>query len=202
MTEKRRGKRGREAARPALKALFDRANAENAAGKPSDAEATCREILAIDDKHFGAWHLLAILALRTGDAQAALAHIERAVALAPNRADSSRRARTAGLDFVTVRSRLAVAARPRRQSLVPERTFIPAKETRRLGRRACRGKDGAGRTNRCCSTRSPARAVRRAARSRQESYHAAVALIDEGRDAEAEVFWRDPARNPNKVRVI
>ena len=71
----------------ALKALFDRANTEHAAGRRAEAEATCREILALDDQYFGAWHLLGILALHDGDPQAALTHIERAVELAPSRAD-------------------------------------------------------------------------------------------------------------------
>src|ERR1700692_966438 len=71
----------------ALKRLFERANGEQGEGRLADAEATCREILAIDDAHAGAWHLLAILALRSGDADMAAKHIERAVALAPTRAD-------------------------------------------------------------------------------------------------------------------
>ena len=71
----------------ALKRLFERANAEQAEGRIADAEATCREILASDESHAGAWHLLAIIALRGGDAETALKHVERAVALAPTRAD-------------------------------------------------------------------------------------------------------------------
>ena len=67
--------------------LFARANAEQAEGRPTEAEATCRELLALDDHHVGAWHLLGVLALTSGDAQAAAAHVERAVALAPDRAD-------------------------------------------------------------------------------------------------------------------
>src|ERR1700761_9793613 len=71
----------------ALKRLFERANAEQGEGRIGDAEATCREILSRDETHSGAWHLLAIMALRGGDAEAASKHVERAVALAPNRAD-------------------------------------------------------------------------------------------------------------------
>src|SRR5580658_2898167 len=74
-------------AHAALKRLFERANAEQAEGRLAAAETTCREILASDEGHAGAWHLLAILALRSGDAEAAAKHIERAVALAPTRAD-------------------------------------------------------------------------------------------------------------------
>jgi predicted O-linked N-acetylglucosamine transferase (SPINDLY family)/ADP-heptose:LPS heptosyltransferase len=70
-----------------LKLLFERANAEQAAGRLADAEATCREILARDEAYFGAWHLLGIVAFRAGNPQAAAAHVERAVALAPARAD-------------------------------------------------------------------------------------------------------------------
>jgi tetratricopeptide (TPR) repeat protein len=67
--------------------LFERANAEQAAGSLKDAEATCRELLALDESHSGTWHLLGIVALRSGDPRSAVAHIERAVALAPARAD-------------------------------------------------------------------------------------------------------------------
>jgi tetratricopeptide (TPR) repeat protein len=71
----------------AVKHLFERAHAEQAAGRLAEAEATCRELLALDESHFGAWHLLGIVALRAGDPQAAVTHVERAVALAPARAD-------------------------------------------------------------------------------------------------------------------
>src|SRR5260370_37939726 len=71
----------------ALKQLFERANAEQAAGRLEEAEATCREVLALDAGHSGAWHLRGIVALRSGDPQAAMAHVERACALAPARAD-------------------------------------------------------------------------------------------------------------------
>src|SRR6266403_1090666 len=74
-------------ARATLNQLFERAHAEQAAGRLSDAQATCREVLASDEGHAGAWHLLAIVALRSGDAQAAVAHLERAVVLAPTKAD-------------------------------------------------------------------------------------------------------------------
>jgi tetratricopeptide (TPR) repeat protein len=70
-----------------LKSTFDRANAEYAAGRSKEAEAICREILDRDDEHFGAWHLLAILALRQGEREKALAHIEKAISIAPTRAD-------------------------------------------------------------------------------------------------------------------
>src|SRR5262249_28797813 len=78
----------RPSATPAsLKELFDRANAEQAAGRLAEAESTCHAILAHDERHAGAWHLLGILALRSGDAAAAAAHVERAIALVPGRAD-------------------------------------------------------------------------------------------------------------------
>ncbi|SEC96814.1 Predicted O-linked N-acetylglucosamine transferase, SPINDLY family [Rhizobiales bacterium GAS191] len=73
--------------RATLKHLFERANTEQAAGRLKDAEAICRELIALDESHSGAWHLIGIVALRSGDPQAAVAHIERAAALAPNRAD-------------------------------------------------------------------------------------------------------------------
>ncbi|HEY2134649.1 MAG TPA: tetratricopeptide repeat protein [Xanthobacteraceae bacterium] len=75
------------AMRATLRQLFERANAEQAAGRIGDAEATCREVLATDEHHAGAWHLLGILALRAGDVQAAADHVERAASLAPDRAD-------------------------------------------------------------------------------------------------------------------
>ena len=77
-----------DSAQASLKRLFERANAEQAEGRLADAEATCREILARDERHAGAWHLLGILAFRAGHAQQAAEHVERAVALAPSRADS------------------------------------------------------------------------------------------------------------------
>jgi tetratricopeptide (TPR) repeat protein len=77
-----------ETSRSRLNALFERAHAEQAQGRLKDAEATCREVLALDRDHAGAWHLLGIVALRAGGPQTAIGHIERAVALAPTRADS------------------------------------------------------------------------------------------------------------------
>jgi len=76
-----------ETSRSRLNALFERAHAEQAQGRLKDAEAACREVLALDNDHAGAWHLRGIVALRAGDPQTALAHIERAAALAPERAD-------------------------------------------------------------------------------------------------------------------
>jgi len=71
----------------AAQALLARAHAEQAAGRLKEAEATCRDLIAIDPNHAGAWHLLGVLTLRAGDAAAALAHIERAATLAPQKAD-------------------------------------------------------------------------------------------------------------------
>jgi len=69
-----------------LTQLFERANAQQEAGQLKEAEATCRELLSIDDTHAGAWHLLGIVDLRSGGSNA-IAHLERAVALKPDRAD-------------------------------------------------------------------------------------------------------------------
>jgi FkbM family methyltransferase len=52
----------------AVRRLFERANAELVAGRSQAAEATCREIIALDDTHSGAWHLRGIIALRAGEA--------------------------------------------------------------------------------------------------------------------------------------
>src|SRR5262249_37804192 len=70
-----------------LNELFARAHAEQAQGRFADAEATCRALLALDERHAGAWHLRGIAAFRAGDPATALAHVERAAALAPEKAD-------------------------------------------------------------------------------------------------------------------
>src|SRR5262249_44770431 len=72
---------------PQLNELFARAHAEQAQGRLEGAEATCRALLALDASHVGAWHLRGIIAFRSGDAASALAHVERAAALAPEKAD-------------------------------------------------------------------------------------------------------------------
>src|ERR1700730_15989773 len=76
-----------ETGRSRVADLFARAHAEQAAGRLKEAEATCRTLLVLDERHVGAWHLLGILALRGQDPAAALAHIERAASLAPQKAD-------------------------------------------------------------------------------------------------------------------
>jgi predicted O-linked N-acetylglucosamine transferase (SPINDLY family)/ADP-heptose:LPS heptosyltransferase len=70
-----------------LDELFARAHAEQAQGRLEEAEATCRALLALDEGNAGAWHLRGIIAFRAGDPAAALPHIERAAALAPEKAD-------------------------------------------------------------------------------------------------------------------
>jgi predicted O-linked N-acetylglucosamine transferase (SPINDLY family)/ADP-heptose:LPS heptosyltransferase len=70
-----------------LKPLFERANAELAAGRLDDARATCRAMLALDAGHADALQLLGVVALRAGDTVSAIAQIERAAAIAPTRAD-------------------------------------------------------------------------------------------------------------------
>ncbi len=70
-----------------LKPLFERAVAEQVAGRLEDAAATCRALLAREPGHAGALQLLGVVTLRSGDAAAAVAHIERAAAEAPGRAD-------------------------------------------------------------------------------------------------------------------
>ena len=80
-------KRTPETARSHVGELFTRALAEQAQGRVKEAEATCRALLALDERHAGAWHLLGFMALRGGDPAAALTHIERAAELAPQKAD-------------------------------------------------------------------------------------------------------------------
>src|SRR5689334_16132896 len=88
-----------------LQRLFERANAEQAAGRLADAEATCREILA-----------------RAGTPQAAAGHIERAVALAPTRADNR-----CSLGFVLrALNRPAEAETAFRQSIERDPDFLEA----------------------------------------------------------------------------
>src|SRR5262249_46051189 len=70
-----------------LNELFARAHAEQAQGRLAEAEAACRALLALDESHAGAWHLRGIIAFRSGDPATALAHVERAAALAPEKAD-------------------------------------------------------------------------------------------------------------------
>jgi predicted O-linked N-acetylglucosamine transferase (SPINDLY family)/ADP-heptose:LPS heptosyltransferase len=76
-----------ETGRSSVAELFARANTEQAQGRLEEAEATCRALIARDETHAGAWHLRGIIALRGGDPTAALAHVERAAALAPQKAD-------------------------------------------------------------------------------------------------------------------
>jgi tetratricopeptide (TPR) repeat protein len=75
------------ASHDAVQTLLARAHAEQGAGRVKEAEATCRELLALDPNHAGAWHLLGVLTFRAGNAADALAHIDRAAALAPQKAD-------------------------------------------------------------------------------------------------------------------
>src|SRR5262249_18922380 len=72
---------------PQLGELFAPAHAERAPGTLEEPEAACRALLALDESHAGAWHLRGIIAFRSGDAATALAHVERAAALAPEKAD-------------------------------------------------------------------------------------------------------------------
>jgi predicted O-linked N-acetylglucosamine transferase (SPINDLY family)/ADP-heptose:LPS heptosyltransferase len=111
-----------DAASATLKRLFERANAEQAAGRVAHAEATCRAILARDETHAGAWHLLAIIALRAGDAEAAAEHVKRAVALAPQRADCRH---TLGFILGTLR-RKAEAEAAFRQAIALDPSFVEA----------------------------------------------------------------------------
>ncbi|HEY1542668.1 MAG TPA: tetratricopeptide repeat protein, partial [Xanthobacteraceae bacterium] len=105
-----------------LKPLFERANAEQAEGRLADAEATCRTVLARDETHAGAWHLLAIIALRAGDAEAAAKHVERAIALAPQRADCRH---TLGFVLNSLR-RKAEAEAAFRQAIALDSSFVEA----------------------------------------------------------------------------
>src|SRR5262249_3481982 len=70
-----------------LNELFARAHATQAQGQLEESEAACRALLALDESHAGAWHLRGIIAFRSGDPATALAHVERAAALAPEKAD-------------------------------------------------------------------------------------------------------------------
>ena len=105
-----------------LKRLFERANAEQAEGRLSEAAATCRGILASDERHAGAWHLLGVLALREGDAEKAIEHVGRAVALAPERADCRH---TLGFALKAAR-RIPEAEAAFRQAIALDPNFVEA----------------------------------------------------------------------------
>src|ERR1700687_4255630 len=55
---------------PAFVGLFERAHSQQRAGQLKEAEATCRELLALEETHAGAWHLLGVVALRLGSSDA------------------------------------------------------------------------------------------------------------------------------------
>jgi predicted O-linked N-acetylglucosamine transferase (SPINDLY family)/ADP-heptose:LPS heptosyltransferase len=111
-----------EGAQASLKALFDRANAEQAAGRFADAETTCRNVIARDATHAGAWHLLGFLAFRAGNPEAAVAHVQRAAALAPDRADCRH---TLGFILKTL-NRHAEAETALREAVTRDPDFVDA----------------------------------------------------------------------------
>jgi len=66
-----------------LHALFDKAVQAHQAGQFSEADAAYRQILDADPGHADANHLLGVLALQTGNHEAAVQLIERAIAANP-----------------------------------------------------------------------------------------------------------------------
>ncbi len=70
-----------------MQQLFDLALREYREGNCRAAAEACRRLLAADEKHPEAWHLLGVIRLQEGLVHEAIEYIGRAVALRPNAAD-------------------------------------------------------------------------------------------------------------------
>ena len=62
-----------------LTLAFQQAVALHQQGRPFQADALCSEVLRADPKHYGAWHLRALLALEAGDTQQGIQWLERSL---------------------------------------------------------------------------------------------------------------------------
>lgn len=62
-----------------LTLTFQQAVALHQQGRPFQADALCSEVLRADPKHYGAWHLRALLALEAGDTQQGIQWLERSL---------------------------------------------------------------------------------------------------------------------------
>jgi len=62
-----------------LTLAFQQAVALHQQGRPFQADALCSEVLRADPKHYGAWHLRALLALEAGDTGQGIQWLERSL---------------------------------------------------------------------------------------------------------------------------
>jgi predicted O-linked N-acetylglucosamine transferase (SPINDLY family) len=62
-----------------LTLAFQQAMALHQQGRPFQADALCSEVLRVDPKHYGAWHLRALLALEAGDTAQGIQWLERSL---------------------------------------------------------------------------------------------------------------------------
>lgn len=62
-------------------AAFDRAVAAFEAGRTSRARSLCRDIVRRQPDHFGAWHLLGVIALQNRQFEDAVGHLQKAVGI-------------------------------------------------------------------------------------------------------------------------
>lgn len=62
-----------------LTLTFQQAIALHQQGRPYQADALCSEVLRADPKHYGAWHLRALLALEAGDTDQGIQWLERSL---------------------------------------------------------------------------------------------------------------------------
>jgi len=62
-----------------LQTAFQQAMALHQQGRPFQADALCAEVLREDPKHYGAWHLRALLALEAGDLEQGIQWLERSL---------------------------------------------------------------------------------------------------------------------------
>src|SRR4051812_35973120 len=73
---------------PTVAELFAMAVARHQAGQLPAAEQICRQILDLAVEHADAWHLLGLIASRTGNTAAAIDFFQRAIALKPGFAEA------------------------------------------------------------------------------------------------------------------
>lgn len=67
-------------------AAFQQAVLLQQQGRPFQADALCAEVLRLDGRHYGAWHLRGLLALENGDTAQGVEWIEKSLKLHPNQA--------------------------------------------------------------------------------------------------------------------
>lgn len=113
-------------------ALLAEAMALHQAGRLADAERLYNQILAFDPGQCDCLHLLGVILLQRGKPAQAVAQIDLSLARY-RRGTLCRRTGETGVGAAAVHSRLALAARSRRQPLVSEGAAVSA------GRHVCVG---------------------------------------------------------------